>query len=120
MTFATATAWSQNPASDERVRACVGVLSKGLESGMSAAEDYPDQARRDGRTGETHVQVSVSYTGKIEHASLAQGSGDPDLDQAAVNAAQRIFPSNAWAPPQCRLGYGFTVILAVVYKLIEQ
>jgi TonB family protein len=84
------------------------------------ADDYPDQARRDGRTGTTQVQFSVSHTGKMEHASLAHGSGDPDLDQAAVGAAQRIFPSNSPAPAQCRLGYGFTVTLAVVYKLLEQ
>jgi TonB family protein len=94
MPLAIASAWAQNPTGDERMRACVSVLSRGLESGMTA-DDYPDQARRDGRTGTTQVQFSVSHTGKMEHASLAHGSGDPDLDQAAVGAAQRIFPSNS-------------------------
>jgi hypothetical protein len=55
----------------------------------------------------------------MEYASLAQGSGDADLDQAAVSAAQRIFPADSPAPSQCRLGFGFTVVLAVVYKLID-
>jgi len=118
MPLATAPLWAQSPTGEERMRACVTVLSRGLEGGMSA-DDYPDQARRDGRTGATQVQLTVSHTGKIEYASLAQGSGDGDLDQAAVHAAQRIFPANSPAPAQCRLGYGFTVTLAVVYKLLE-
>jgi TonB family protein len=119
MPSAMASAWAQNPTGDERMRACVSVLSRGLENGMTG-DDYPDQARRDGRTGTTQVQFSVSHTGKMEYASLAHGSGDPDLDQAAVGAAQRIFPANSPAPAPCRLGYGFTVTLAVVYKLLEQ
>jgi TonB family protein len=118
MPFATAAVWAQNPTGDERMRVCVGVLSKGLESGMTL-DDYPDQARRDGRTGATQVQLSVNHTGKMEHASLFQASGDPDLDQAAVAAAQRIYPANSPAPAQCRLGYGFTVTLAVLYKLLD-
>ena len=118
MPFAAASVWAQNTTGDERMRACVTVLSSGLEGGMSA-DDYPDQARRDGRTGATQVQLSVSHTGKMEYASLAHGSGDADLDQAAVRAAQRIFPASSPAPAQCRLGYGFTVTLAVVYKLLD-
>ena len=118
MPFATAAVWAQNPTGDERMRVCVGVLSKGLESGMTL-DDYPEQARRDGRTGATQVQFTVSHTGKMEYASLAHGSGDADLDRAAVSAAQRIFPANSPAPSQCRLGYGFTVTLAVIYKLLE-
>lgn len=118
MPLATASVWAQTSVGDQRMRACVTVLSHGLEGGMSA-DDYPDQARRDGRTGATQVQLSVSHTGKMEYASLAHGSGDADLDQAAVGAAQRIFPADSPAPSQCRLGFGFTVVLAVVYKLID-
>jgi TonB family protein len=118
MPFAAMSAGTQNTAGDERMRACVTVLSRNLEGGMSA-DDYPDQARRDGRTGATQVQLSVSHTGKMEYASLAHGSGDADLDQAAVQAAQRIFPASSPAPVQCRFGYGFTVVLSVVYKLID-
>ena len=113
-----ATAWAQNPTGDERMRVCVGVLSKGLESGMSA-DDYPEQAKREGRTGTAQVQLAVSFTGKMENASIAQGSGDTELDQSAVTAARRIFPVTSPAPAQCRLGYAFTVTLAVVYKLLD-
>jgi TonB family protein len=118
MCFAAASSSAQTTAGDERMRACVSVLSSGLEGGMSP-DDYPDQARRDGRTGATQVQLTVSHTGKMEYASLAHGSGDADLDQAAVQAAQRIFPASSPAPRPCRLGYGFTVTLAVVYKLVD-
>jgi TonB family protein len=111
-------AWAQNPTGDERMRSCVSVLSRGLEGGMTA-DDYPEQARTDGRTGTAQVQLSVSHTGKMEPTSLAQGSGDPDIDRAAVTAAQRIFPVSSPAPAQCRLGYGFTVTLSVVYKLLD-
>ena len=113
-----ASAWAQNPTGDERMRMCVSVLSKGLEGGMTA-DDYPEQARNDGRTGTAQVQLSVSHTGKMEPTSLAHGSGDPDIDRAAVAAAQRIFPASSPAPAPCRLGYGFTVTLSVVYKLLE-
>ena len=118
MLFGSIQALGQNAAADDPMRACVTVLSNGLESGMTT-EDYPDQARQDGRTGTAQVQFSVSHTGKMEHASLAQGSGEPDLDQAAVSAAQRIFPANSLAPAPCRLGYGFTVTLSVIYKLLQ-
>jgi TonB family protein len=113
-----ASAWGQNPTGDERMRMCVSVLSKGLESGMTAG-DYPEQARNDGRTGTAQVQLAVSHTGKMEPTSLVQGSGDSDIDRAAVAAAQRIFPASSPAPAQCRLGYGFTITLSVVYKLLE-
>src|SRR5262245_48019268 len=111
-------AMGQNATPDDPMRACVTVLSNGWESGMTA-DDYPDQAREDGRTGTAQVQFSVSHTGKMEQASLAHGSGEPDIDQAAVRAAQRIFPANSLAPAPCRLGYGFTVTLSVIYKLLE-
>jgi len=113
-----ATAWAQKPTGDERMRTCVSVLSKGLESGMSA-DDYPEQAKREGRTGTAQVQLAVSFTGKMENASIAQGSGDSEIDEAAVTAARRIFPVTSPAPAQCRLGYAFTVTLAVVYKLLD-
>ena len=113
-----ADASAQNPTGDERMRTCVTVLSRTLENGMSA-NDYPEPAKRDGRTGTAQVQLAVSFTGKMESPSIAQGSGDADLDGSAVAAARRIFPVASPAPAQCRLGYAFTVTLAIFYKLMD-
>jgi TonB family protein len=109
---------AQNQAGDERMRACIAVLSKNLESGMTA-DDYPAAARDDGRTGTAQVQLLITHTGKMEVATLAHGSGEADIDHAALAATQRIFPASASAPSQCRLGYGFTVTLDVVYKILD-
>jgi TonB family protein len=111
-------ALAQTKGDDERMRNCVGALSKGLETGMTL-DDYPQAARNDGRTGTAQVQLSVSHIGKMEATTLTQGSGEADIDRAALAAAQRIFPIGATAPAACRLGYGFTVTLAIVFKLLE-
>jgi TonB family protein len=114
----SSTSWAQNASSEERMRACITVLSGSLQGGM-IADDYPKQAREDGRTGTPQVQIGVTFDGKMDSSKLAEGSGQVDLDRAALAATQRIFPPASPAPAPCKLGYGFTVTLGVVYKLIE-
>ncbi len=52
--------------------------------------NYPSQSRRMGETGKTVVRLNFDDTGKVVKATVANSSGSSRLDQAAVEAAQRI------------------------------
>lgn len=48
---------------------------------------YPPSAKRDEITGVTYVTVYVNASGAVDSVSIAQSSGDRDLDNSAVEAA---------------------------------
>jgi TonB family protein len=108
---------SQAAADDDRLRSCVSRLSSGLRNGMTE-DDYPMQAKEEGRGGTVRLQFSVDYRGALGQQMLVHSSGDKSLDDAALHAARRLFPPTASAPPECRLGYSFTAVLAVVFKIL--
>ena len=107
---------AQAAADDDRLRSCVSRLSSGLRNGMTE-DDYPMQAKEDGRGGTVRLQFAVDHRGALGRQTLVDSSGDRSLDDAALQAARRLFPPTASAPPECRLGYSFTATLAVVFKV---
>ena len=50
---------------------------------------YPEQARRRGDTGTVLVRALIGVNGRVESATLEQGSGNRLLDQAALRAVNR-------------------------------
>jgi len=50
---------------------------------------YPEQARRRGDTGTVLVRALIGTSGRVESATLEQGSGNRLLDQAALRAVNR-------------------------------
>lgn len=56
---------------------------------LAKAVVYPDSARKNGIEGKVFVEVVISATGKVEKTEVKRGV-NPDLDQAAVTAIQKI------------------------------
>ena len=54
-----------------------------------SAPAYPRSSRKRGEQGTTRVKVSISTSGKVSSASVAQSSGSASLDKAALAAAKR-------------------------------
>ena len=50
--------------------------------------DYPELAHREGVTGTAFVQVDLMPTGDIADVSIAESSGNPLLDRAALDAVR--------------------------------
>ena len=76
--------------------------------------DYPTMARDQGVQGTTIVLVSVSASGSVSSASVAQSSGNRLLDDAAVRAAyqSRFQPATRNGTPvasSARLVYTFSL-----------
>lgn len=55
-----------------------------VDRARSRDPDYPDNARRAGEQGSVLLQVLVGTDGSVLDARLAQSSGYPDLDRAAL------------------------------------
>src|SRR3954447_1064340 len=62
--------------------------------------DYPEEARREGWSGTTWVDVLVGSNGKIKELTVQQSSGFPLLDEQAVRMLDRI--SLWWIPQRLR------------------
>ena len=62
-------------------------LAARIRKAVQAAVHYPAAARMMGVTGRARVQLNYR-NGVVDGPSLAQSSGMPVLDQAAINAAQ--------------------------------
>jgi protein TonB len=62
---------------------------------------YPDSARRDGQEGRVQVKICISTGGKVESAEVANSSGFPSLDEAAmkVGRAMRFKPPTQEGKP---------------------
>ncbi len=68
--------------------------SKGIEIepprfNFRAEPVYPRAARLAGREGKVCLQLEISRNGTLHHAAVTLSSGDPTLDRAAVEAAER-------------------------------
>ena len=63
------------------------VLEARIRDAVQAAVRYPAAARMMGVTGRARVQLNYR-DGAVDRPSLAQSSGTPMLDRAAISAAQ--------------------------------
>jgi TonB family protein len=77
-------------------RALESEISRKLGSAMQAG-DYPEEARREGWSGTTWVDVLVGSNGKIKEVGVQRSSGFAVLDEQAVRMVDRI---NIWWIPQ--------------------
>jgi protein TonB len=62
-----------------------------VDRAQSRDPDYPAAARREGEQGSVVLQVLVGTDGRVRDARLAQSSGFPDLDQAALDGIKRDY-----------------------------
>lgn len=62
-----------------------------VDRAQSRDPDYPAAARRAGEQGSVVLQVLVGTDGRVLDARLAQSSGFPDLDQAALDGIKRDY-----------------------------
>jgi periplasmic protein TonB len=62
-----------------------------VDRAQSRDPDYPATARREGEQGSVVLQVLVGIDGRVRDARLAQSSGFPDLDQAALDGIKRDY-----------------------------
>lgn len=65
-----------------------------LTSWLRAHRTYPEAARRRGDQGRVMLRFTVERDGRVSDAALVQGSGFPNLDDAAVALVR-----NAHVPP---------------------
>lgn len=62
--------------------------SIGITSRPDVSDYYPEQARREGQEGRPQIKVCIDAKGKLASAEVAQSSGFPLLDEAAVKVAK--------------------------------
>lgn len=61
-----------------------------LQRAIARHQRYPEDARRRRVTGATTLAFVVQASGRIAELQVARSSGDPSLDQAAVQAVKRL------------------------------
>jgi protein TonB len=95
---------AQPPAANETAAAAMAPLVParpvaGMETDRPPA--YPETARRRGEQGRVLLRVAVSPTGLPVNVSVAESSGFPILDSAAVNAVEqwRFVPATRAGAP---------------------
>src|SRR4051794_30642577 len=81
---------------EQSLRALGSEIARKLGSNIQEG-DYPEEARRQGWSGTTWVDVSVGRNGKIKDLGVQQSSGFPLLDEQAVRMVERI---HLWWIPQ--------------------
>ncbi len=65
------------------------VISGALINASQSTISYPTAARVAKHEGDVHLLLDVDAQGRITQTSIAQSSGDRDLDRAALKAAKR-------------------------------
>jgi len=83
----------------QSLRALESEVSRKLGSNMQEG-DYPEEARREGWSGTTWVDVLVGSNGKIKEVSVEQSSGFAILDEQAMRMVDRV--SLWWIPQRLR------------------
>ena len=83
----------------QSLRALESEISRKVGSSMHEA-DYPEEARREGWSGTTRVDVLVGSNGQIKEVSVEQSSGFAILDAQAVRMVDRV--SLWWIPQRLR------------------
>jgi protein TonB len=61
-----------------------------LQRAIARYQHFPDEARRDRRSGVVAISFVVQADGRIQQVAIARSSGDPILDQAAMNALGQL------------------------------
>jgi TonB family protein len=101
---------------DVRMRGCVTALSQNLERRLTE-KDYPVALQNSGTQGTVLVQLTLDRSGRLRESALAQSSGAPALDQAALRAVQRVYPRAAAAPAECQLSTEVLITLPIRFEL---
>jgi protein TonB len=114
--LANRSAWAQASRGDGGVRACVTALSRALSSRLSA-NDYPADLQKDGTQGTALVQLIIGRDGRVRQTGLAQTSGSPALDRAALKGVERVFPLGSPTPSECQLEAESLVTLPIRFQL---
>jgi TonB family protein len=78
--------------------------------------DYPEEARREGWSGTTRVDVVVGSDGKIKEVSVQESSGFPILDDQAMRMVDR---ATLWWIPQRLRNREVTVTVPVGFYIRE-
>lgn len=77
---------------------------------------YPPQAMRQGITGTVQLTIDVDRDGQIQETSIARSSGEPMLDEAALDAARAVVRFDALP---CLAAHSIRVRIPVVFRAVE-
>lgn len=116
LSLASRPAWAQAGKGDGSVRACVIALSKALSTRF-IADDYPVDLQDAGVQGTVLVQLTIGHDGRARQTALAQSSGSPALDRAALKGVERVFPRGSATPAECQLEAESLVTLPIRFQL---
>ncbi len=61
-----------------------------LQRAISRFQRFPEEARKGRKTGIVTVSFVLQADGRIRQVAIAKSSGDPSLDQAALEALHRL------------------------------
>jgi len=100
---------------EQSLRALESEVSRKLGSSMQES-DYPDEARREGWSGTTRVDVLVGSNGKIKEVSVQESSGYAILDEHAMRMFERV---RLWWIPQRLRNRDVTVTVPVAFHIRE-
>ena len=100
---------------EQSLRALESEILRKLGSNIRE-DDYPEEARREGWSGTTRVDVLVSSNGQVKEASVQQSSGFSILDEKAVRIFERI---TLWWIPQRLRNREVTVNVPVGFYIRE-
>jgi TonB family protein len=73
-------------------------MEKSPEVIRHAKPEYPEIAKRAGAEGKVYLQLLVDVDGRVMRVEIAKSSGNPVLDEAAVEAAKQVLFTPAIAP----------------------
>ena len=82
-----------------------------LQRAIRRHQRYPEQARRAGREGSATLSFVLLVDGRFDQARVARSSGDPELDQAAIESLQRL---RCFRPIPLELGRGSWPLSVVI------
>ncbi|MFV0625437.1 energy transducer TonB [Sphingomonas sp. ac-8] len=57
---------------------------------LASRTRYPPRAAREGMTGTAKLLIDVDWDGRLHGVSIAKTSGEPLLDEAALDAARAV------------------------------
>lgn len=81
---------------------------------ISAAKTYPAKARRDRIEGEVQIRFTLDRYGALISAEVAQSSGSPLLDAAALQTVTQL--DKMPTPPNYLAGDAFTLMIPLRYR----
>jgi periplasmic protein TonB len=84
------TAVSGDAAADPALAAAERAYLTALQEALAREQRYPPQARRRRQTGTATVSCVLQADGYLDEIRIAVSSGDPDLDQAALETLYRL------------------------------